>query len=348
MSESSEIRDNITDSEMLSLLTELGAEPIDRGDLFECMTICHHGDSHKLYYYKESKKFMCYTGCGSFDIFGLMMKNKDFIFREAITFIKQRFHISDITEGFGNDTNDLSLITIPDYRFNEIKLTPLSVVDNGVLRAFYPMYYSGWVKEGISIKTMKKFEIGYNLIDNQITIPHRTVNGDLVGIRARNLNKDRIAMGAKYIPVWYNNHSYKYLTGMNLYGLNQNKNDINESKSMIIFEAEKSVLKMDSMYECNNSVALSGSTMTSFQEKVINDSTDVNELIIALDCEYRRPMTIESQAYADKIRNLFGRLTSKYKVSVLWDTKGLLNYKDSPIDQGKEVFEELYRNRIFL
>ena len=30
----------------------------------------------------------------------------------------------------------------------------------------------------------------------------------------------------------------------------------------------------------------------------------------------------------------------------IWDMKNLLGHKDSPFDKGKEVFEELYRNRI--
>ena len=35
-------------------------------------------------------------------------------------------------------------------------------------------------------------------------------------------------------------------------------------------------------------------------------------------------------------------------VSVIWDNKGLLDYKNSPTDKGKDVFDELYADRIKL
>ena len=36
-----------------------------------------------------------------------------------------------------------------------------------------------------------------------------------------------------------------------------------------------------------------------------------------------------------------------FNVYVLWDTKGLLDYKDSPCDKGREVLLELMKNKIY-
>lgn len=43
---------------------------------------------------------------------------------------------------------------------------------------------------------------------------------------------------------------------------------------------------------------------------------------------------------------LAAKFTPFMRVYVLWDTKGLLDFKDSPADKGKEVLEELMSNKI--
>ena len=35
-------------------------------------------------------------------------------------------------------------------------------------------------------------------------------------------------------------------------------------------------------------------------------------------------------------------------VYVIWDTNNILDYKDSPSDKGKKIFEQLYKERIRL
>ena len=52
---------------------------------------------------------------------------------------------------------------------------------------------------------------------------------------------------------------------MNAYGIDKNKEAIKEYKKCIIFEAEKSVLKMDSIYGNNPSVAVGGSSVSEYQ-----------------------------------------------------------------------------------
>ena len=68
------LKENLTIEEVFDLVSELGGEPIMGNGIFTARTICHGGDSHKLYYYPNTHLFHCYTGCGdaSFDIYDLV------------------------------------------------------------------------------------------------------------------------------------------------------------------------------------------------------------------------------------------------------------------------------------
>ncbi|MGJ3548965.1 hypothetical protein ACR6EC_24350, partial [Bacillus subtilis] len=50
--------------------------------------------------------------------------------------------------------------------------------------------------------------------------------------------------------------------------------------------------------------------------------------------------------YQKKILKLAAKFTPYVRVYVLWDYEGLLDYKDSPADKGKETLEELMRRKI--
>lgn len=348
-----DIKNQISDDDVYNLLEYLGGQPVNLDNVITSYTICHGGDSEKLAYYRDSKRFMCYTHCGNFDIFELIVKVKNVTFGQAVKFIEEFFHLdTPIIGSFEKrETHYESEIDNPiaslKHRAHREHQTLEKIQNENVLNSFYDFYYDGWIKEGISKQTMRKFGIKFSIIDNQIIIPHRDIDGDLVGIRARNLSQDKVDEGKKYIPIYYNGKSYRYPTGLNLYGLNINKDVINKTHQIVLFEAEKSVLKMDSFYGAGNSVALNGTMLGEEQVKLI-DSLDVNEVIIAVDKEYDNANSEESKEYAKKMFSIFKKLKNRYNLSIIWDKEGLLNRKDSPVDQGKEVFEKLIKDRIII
>ena len=70
-----EIKNSLSIDQVADLLMTLGADPVTKGELIICRTICHGGDSHKLYYYENTHLFRCYTECSdTFDIFELIVK----------------------------------------------------------------------------------------------------------------------------------------------------------------------------------------------------------------------------------------------------------------------------------
>lgn len=217
------------------------------------------------------------------------------------------------------------------------------------MNIYEDIYYKGWINEGISIETMKKFNIKNSISDQQIIIPHYDEDGRLVGVRCRNLNKDLVNAGKKYMPVFNNGTLLNHPTGSVLYGLNFNKKNIEKYRKIILFESEKSVLQLDSMMpDMSIGVCLSGSNLTDYQVEILK-SLQIDEVIIALDKEFEKIGDEEEKYFAKKIeKSIYSKLSAFFKVSVLWDVNQLLEKQMSPTDNGKEVFYKLFTNRIFL
>ena len=51
-----EIKNSLTIEQIESLVNEMGGESIREGSLLKCRTICHNGNSKKLYYYDITSK----------------------------------------------------------------------------------------------------------------------------------------------------------------------------------------------------------------------------------------------------------------------------------------------------
>ena len=345
------LKEMLSENDIFSLLQNLGGEPYEQGNSIISRTICHnpeHDGSHKLYYNKDKKYFHCFTECSSsFDIFGLIQKIKSIDFPEAFKYIKNYFgYNNELTNHDYNDIIDLTFFN----KFNKvIHYEPLKILSEKVLNRYDNNYHISWVKEGIMPSTMKKFDIKMSITDQQIVIPHRDENGNLVGVRARNLNKEVVDRGMKYTPVKQGKYFLNHPTGATLYGLYENKENIESVKKVVLFESEKSVLQLDSFYHGYGiGVCMSGSSFSDRQLDLIKN-LDIDEVIIAVDKEFEKIGDDLERYYAEKIEKTIANKIKPYKnVSVVWDKKGLINTKDSPTDNGKDVWIELFRNRISL
>lgn len=103
---SENIKNSLTIEQVKELLYALGGDPILKGDIIISRTICHGGQSHKLYYYDNTKLFRCYTECSDiFDIYDFIIKNKkvegvDFTLFQAIQFVITFFNLTVSNENF--------------------------------------------------------------------------------------------------------------------------------------------------------------------------------------------------------------------------------------------------------
>lgn len=353
---SKELIEKITDEDIKIIMKSLGSDCIDKLEehghiMFN--TVCHGGDSHKLYYYSESKRFHCYTHCGSLSIFDVVMSAKKMEFHEAKNHIMYLLGIDELSlrsESSSFNANDLDFFK----RYEKLTSTTstkehkLEHYPDTVLEMFSDIYYQGWIDEGISIETMKKFNIKYSIYDNAIVIPHYDVEGNLVGIRRRSFNAYEVLHGGKYMPMYIENKWYTHQLQFNLYGLNVNKESIKRQKRIVIVESEKGVMQLDTMYGENSvAVALSSSNLSNYQRDMIL-SLGVTEVVIALDKQYKNVYSNEYKNYTKKVINIARKFALFTNVIVLWDRWDELGYKDSPTDKGKEVFESLYGQKIRL
>lgn len=347
--DTNKIKEILNENDITNLMIDLGsAYPKQTKDALMFTTICHGGDSSKLYYYHETKTFRCYTHCScNYDIFSLVQKVLDIGFNDAYNYICRRFGISVGFKGGFFETvekEDISFIYKFDKKEENLDVT---VYEDIILNHFNKFYHKNWIDDGISIGAMRKYGIRYHILSNKIIIPVYNIDNKLIGVRGRALNEDEIADGFKYMPIKHKGVFYTFPTGGNLYGLNVVKERIKKYKRVILFESEKACMQLETMLgEQNVGVAISGSSLSKYQiDLLIN--LGVEEVVIGLDKEFEAIGTDQEKEYREKIKTKFvDRLAPYFNVSVIWDTQGLICYKDAPTDKGKETFLKLYSKRI--
>ena len=293
-----EIKNNLTIEQIEELLINLDADPQVQGNFIKARTICHCGNSHKLYYYDNTHLFKCFTECDStFDVFELIIKVKkgaglEIALPQAIQYILNFFNLGTIKDDFQLEeledwkvlkrydknniiSEDKQIIQLKNFNDNFLKFLP------------HPRILP-WEKEGISLEIMNRNHICYNSSSQAIVIPHYDKDNNLIGIRERTLIKENETNG-KYKPMILNGKMYNHPLFSNLYNLNNSKDNIKNIKKAIIFEGEKSCLLYASYFGSENdiSVAVCGSSLGSYQVQLLLD-LGIEEMIIALDKQFQK------------------------------------------------------------
>ena len=360
------IKSQLTVDDIVNLVSEgLGAGPCkydtQGNPIFA--TVCHNpdgGGSHKLYYYIDTQTFVCYTNCGSFDVFELVKKVKGFSgFSEAYYWVCNYFGLINAPQrGFIPPCVELTpdwdlLNKIHDYQENaEEERVNTEILPEGLLNYYFVGYPLEWLREGITKEAMDKYDIRIDIGAQKIIIPHRDGEGNLIGIRGRSYNVFDLDNGKKYMPAFMGERMFNHPLGGFLYGLDKNKDVISRLGKVCIFESEKSVLLTEGYYPGNNfSVATCGSAGLSEAQIRELMQLGVREIIFAYDRENDGdPNSDKTKEYEAKLLRIALPLTVYFEVSVLFDYSPyiLLGPKDSPADRGKEVLEALMRKKIHI
>ena len=360
------IKEQLTIEQHFELLTEWGGNPEYTNFGIISETICHNEPgigSRKLYMYSNSGLYVCYTGCeeGRFDIFELTRKiaqiqwGKEFDLNDAIRWIARRFGISgansenktEILEDWKLFSNYEKIQDIDIKNINEIQLKEYK---HDILERFnYSLKITPWLKEGISQDTINKAKIGFYPGGDQITIPHFDRNNRFIGLRGRTVVKSDAENYGKYRPIKINKQMYNHPLGMNLYGLNWNKNNIKALGKAIVFESEKSVLLYASYFgwENNISVACCGSNLSSYQIQMLIEA-GAKEIIVAFDRQFQEIGDKEFLHLTKNLTKIHDKYNNQINISFIFDKHKITNYKASPIDEGKEKFLKLFKERIIL
>ena len=328
---SENIKNNLTIEQVKDLLYAVGGDPIVKEGFIIARTICHNGESHKLFYYDNTKLFRCYTECSdTFDIYELIIKikkinNEEINLYQAINYIISFFNLTVSANNFlqnDKETNEWAILS--KYEANNIteqqeKIVEYKFFDDKILKNLPKPKIPMWLNEGINQAAMDNAEIAFDPVNWGIVIPHRDPAGHLIGIRERTLIKEEEANG-KYKPAILNYQMYNHALGFNLYNLNNSKDSIRVMKKAIIFEGEKSCLKYTSYFGIDNdiSVAVCGSSLTAYQVQLLKD-LDVNEIIIAFDKQFREIGDDEWKGWTSKLKDIHKKFSPLVNITFIFD-----------------------------
>ena len=343
-----EIIENLQDNAIIQLMTQLGASNhIETDTHIIFPTICHNPHSEeasmKLYYYKNTHIFTCFTECGNMNIFQFLRhyyqtRGISYDWYEDIYSVVINCSVSKEFEGLVDNR-----ITYGERYAGRVQ-RELPEFPKGVLDVFTKFYPTEWLNDGISKDAMDKFNILYSISQNKIIIPHYDIKERLVGIRGRALNEYEVENYGKYMPVKLENTWYKHPLSLNLYGINKNWENVKENGVCFLFESEKSVLQLESFERPNCGLAVCGSAFNKYQMNLLLKHCRPKEIVICFDNE-EKP---NSSNYFDKLWGIGKKYSNYCNFSFIYDRKNLTNEKDSPTDKGEEIFEELLKRRIYV
>lgn len=269
------------------------------------------------------------------DIITLVEYNKNLSFVESLKYLHNILGIeykwTKQSLAIKENNNPLLVFTkhlSKNQVFNDV--SDIQFLNENILNNYVPLLHINWFREGVMPWTAKKFRLGYSYSKKRVIIPLRHWRtGLIMGTNARTTveNYDEFGIRKYFITP-------SYPKSLNLFGLYENKANIEKSGYVVITESEKSVLKRDSLND-STFVALSGHTISTEQVNIIL-SLNIYEVIIALD----------NDISIDEIRHICHKFYNKRKVSYIYDKWKLLGDKDSPADAENKIYQFLFKNRV--
>ena len=284
--------------------------------------------------YIDSLNYNNYTRSKKGNIYTLVMDIKQINFPQSLDYISSTLGIDkqkikdSITHPFGGFYKQIQKqIEDPEYS--------MPTYDLDILKEYEGKYSKLFFEDGINFDSQNKFNVGYDIWSNRITIPEFTFDGKLCGIMGR-LNDKNCLHEERWLPI------IPCSRNMTLFGYTKNYEKIKEKDICIIGESEKAPMQMSSM-RCEVGLASCGNQISNIQAKYIK-SLNTSKIILGydegLDEEY-----IREQAKKLVLKNNF----MKNKVGYIYDKDHDIlkkGSKNSPYDLGIKVFKELLKKYV--
>lgn len=189
-----------------------------------------------------------------------------------------------------------------------------------------------FLKDGISLKAQKKFNIRYDIERGNIVIPIYSPTGYLMGVKAR-IDQDAHLLNGKYFAI------EEYQRNKTLYGYSQNYEYLYKADRVYVFESEKAVMQAYSFGE-RRCVAMGGSFLSAAQAKLLIDLNPAS-IILAMDKGIEVDRSGVLWGNLETLQRALPTMIS-IKIQVLemtWDLD--VPDKWSPTDLGKEDFKRV-------
>lgn len=268
------------------------------------------------------------------DIISLTKYNKQCSFVSAIKYLHKilglKFTQYEKKENKDGKEDPLAVFKNAMSTCRCINVANIQAIREEAINDYVPLLYIDWLREGIMPWAAKKFGLAYSYKYHRVVVPIRFwEDGRLVGFNQRTTVENYEELG---IRKYFLTPSYK--KSLNLYGLWENRKEIEGKKTIVICESEKSVLKRYSRND-GTCVALQGKKLSEEQRQIIL-GLDVNEVIIALD----------NDVPIEEVRHICEQFCRARKVSYVKDRWDLLGEKDAPADAENKVYNFLMKHRI--
>lgn len=315
-------------------LLEYASKSVDfvkhSGNTYFCICPFHTEKTASLAVNSDENFFFCF-GCGKHGSIYQWIQ-----WTEGLTFEQSVQKVAALT---GSNINDYyESPTVAFYKLLQRLSSPhkREVVERTVLDIDkdYRQKYKDevpkeWVDEGISPETMKKYEIRIDPLSNRIVYPVLDSDYNLIGVKGRTRFKNYKDLKImKYM-------NYHKLGILNFFtGMRQAEPFVKEKNEVIIVEGLKSVMKLD-QWGYHNVVSAETSTLNEYQiESLIR--MRVKDVVIAFDQDVQFKKIKECTEMLKRFTNVY----------IVYDKWKLLKEKDSPCDQGREVWDKLYERRM--
>lgn len=266
------------------------------------------------------------------DIFTLIMENRKKTFQEVVAEINSllgiKYHYvkEDKSGSIARILDDLELKKKKEIQYYE----------DVYLQCYKDVWNKRFLEDGISIKTQKKFEVMYDEESERIVIPHRSIEGKLLGVVGRtNISGEDKPLN-KYICL------LPFSKTVSLYGILQNYKHLFKAKRIYVGESEKFVMQLDTM-NINNAVSLGGSNISK-EQMVLLLKLHPEEIVFCFD-EGLDIFKVYNQINRFK---MFSMKTG-IKVGLMIDKNNKFlkeKSKSSPSDHGIEIWDAMVESCI--
>lgn len=302
------------------------------GNTHYCVCPFHTEKTASMAINTDENYFHCF-GCGrSGNIFNWIQLSEGLSFQEAVQKVANitGIHPQEYTESESVSFLKLMNRLANPPQKNEFNRTVLDI-EKDYNQRFSQELPQEWIDEGISPDEMRKYEIRTDPTSNRIVYPVYDADFQLIGVKGRTRFKDyKMLKIMKYM-------NFNSIGSTNFFqGAKQAYEDIKKAGEVIVVEGFKSVMKIDA-WGYHNVVSAETSTLNDYQIELLIRMA-VKDVVIAFDKD------VELKKIVERVR-LLKRFTNVYAVYDKW---GLLQEKDSPCDQGEDVWQTLYDRRIRL
>ena len=318
----------------MKALEELGCHSIKEKETEVRCALPKHSNPTSLCIYKDNMRVQCFSETSlSGDLFSLVMRLRNYTFGQAIRLLHNVYNVAystDTKKPIEKPVNPLEVFQNVKKEYCDMDITDMVAIHDLIYMNSYPMLHEMWAKEGITERTRKAFDIRYSTYRNAIIIPILYwQTGEMVGTNQRTVIPFFKDIGLQKYKL-----TYSYKKGYNLYGLYENYAEIQNRRTVVVYEAEKSVLKRHSRFD-GTGVAVHGHTLSKAQAQILV-SLNV-DIVIAFD----------KDVSLFEVRKACDMMWTKRNVYYIYDDSGLLGGTDSPADASLEEYEYLFMTKIY-